>query len=465
MITLNLSPETKVGTIVDKDDKGVTIQHVNGQTFTLTNENFVNFIKKEKIAISKAKVLFTQKEKGIIPVTVDHYYKKRVEIKRKLSSLKRKILTLEKGSEEYKTLKREIDNLNILQHTIKILINTIYGYFGNKHSPLGDDELAESITLTGQAVIKESNRLLEKFIQEKAGLTDEGLAKETPIIYNDTDSSYISIKHLVKRLGLKMFDTKGKITAEYYKQVQDIEDYLNEHIITWGKQALGSIDCRFVFKREAIADVGLFLQKKRYVLHVLDDEGIPVNKFKYTGVEVVRTTMPAPIKPYVKKIIETMLLSKDLAATNKIFNETYDIFKKLPIQDVAFVMGIKGYEKYAAQCDGFNTAKHMPIHVKAAYYHNILLDRFNTGKKYEKISSGDKVRYFYTQQPNKFGISVIGYKYDFPKEFESVFALNYELMFEKIIFSVIERFYEAVNWKLQTPGTQVQTDLFDLLAI
>jgi len=93
------------------------------------------------------------------------------------------------------------------------------------------------------------------------------------------------------------------------------------------------------------------------------------------------------------------------------------------------------------------------------------LDRFNTGKKYEKISSGDKVRYFYTQQPNKFGISVIGYKYDYPKEFHGVFELNYELMFEKIIFSVIERFYEAVSWKLQTPGTQVQTDLFDLLAI
>ena len=465
MITLNLSPETKVGTIVDKDDKGVTIQHVNGQSFTLTNENFINFIKKEQIAISKAKVLFTQKEKGIIPLTVDHFYKKRVEIKRALSSLKRKIVNIEKGTKEYTELKREIDTLNITQHTIKILINTIYGYFGNKHSPLGDDELAESITLTGQAVIKESNRLLEEYIKERANLTSEELAKDTPIIYNDTDSSYISIKHIVKHLGISMLDKKGKITPEYYKQVQDIEDYLNKHIITWGKQALGSIDCRFVFKREAIADVGLFLQKKRYVLHVLDDEGIPCDKFKYTGVEVVRTTMPTPIKPYVKKIIETMLLTKDLATTNKLFNETYDIFKNLPIQDVAFVMGIKGYEKYAAQCDGFNTAKHMPIHVKSAYYHNILLDRFNTGKKYEKIASGDKVRYFYTQQPNKFGISAIGYKYDYPKEFNGIFELNYELMFEKIIFSVIERFYDAVSWKLQTPGTQVQTDLFELLKV
>jgi hypothetical protein len=38
-------------------------------------------------------------------------------------------------------------------------------------------------------------------------------------------------------------------------------------------------------------------------------------------------------------------------------------------------------------------------------------------------------------------------------------------MFEKIIFSIIERFYEAVNWKLSKPSAQVQTDLFDLLGV
>ena len=465
MITLNLSPETKVGVITEKTDKEITIHHVNGQEFKLSVNSFVEFIKKEKIAISKAKVLFTQKEKGIIPETVDHFYKKRVEIKRQLKLLKKKLVSLDIKSEEYTTLSQQVDNLNILQHTIKILINTIYGYFGNKHSPLGDDELAESITLTGQAVIKESNRLLEEYVKQKTGMTDKDLLEDTPIIYNDTDSSYISIKHIVKKTGLKMFDNKGKITPEYYKEVQNIEDYLNKNIIVWGQTALGSTDCRLNFKREAIADTGIFLQKKRYVLHVLDEEGIPCDKFKYTGVEVVRTTMPAPIKPYVKKIIETMLLTRDLGETNKIFNETYDIFKGLDVEDIAFVMGVKGYEKYASMCDGFKTAKHMPIHVKAGYFYNLLLDRFNTGKKYEKISSGDKVRYFYAKQPNKFGISTIGYKYSYPKEFREVFEPDHELMFEKIIFSVIERFYEAVNWKLLSPGCQVQTDLFDLLSV
>jgi len=465
MITLNLSPETKVGKIINSTDKDITIKHVNGQTFTLNHDKFASFVKQEEIAISRAKILFTQKEKGIIPDTIDYYYSKRVEVKKQHTKAKKKLLTLKEETQEHKDLQVEVDRLNIRQHTIKILMNTVYGYFGNKHSPLGDDDLANSITLTGQAVIKESNRILTDYIKTNTGLSDEELQENSPIIYNDTDSSYISIKHLVKAKNIPVFDKDGNVAPEYYRAVEEIENHLNKEIIVWGKNSIGSKDCRLVFKREAIADVGLFLAKKRYVLHTLDVEGIPGKKFKYTGVEVVRTTMPAPIKPYVKKIIETMLLTKDYAATNKIFNETYEIFKGLPLEDIAFVMGVRGYEKYANRCSGFETVKGMPKHVKAAYYHNILLDRFGIERKYEKMASGDKVRFFEVKKPNSFGLSVIGYKYYYPKEFQSAFEIDYEKMFEKIIYSVIERFYEAVNWTVKKPGNDAQIDLFDLLGM
>jgi DNA polymerase elongation subunit (family B) len=473
MITLNLSPETKIGTIQhdDKynilytDDGKMTVKLVNGTEYTLTKEKFALFVEREQIAISKARVLFTQKEKGIIPITVDHYYKKRVELKKLLTKAKRAAINIKETDPNYKKIQNEIDNLNIRQHTIKILINTIYGYFGNKHSPLGDDDLANSITLTGQAVIKQSNQILTNYIKDNTGLSDEYLEENTPIIYNDTDSSYITIKHLIKARDIDTYDKKGNVTDEYYKAVQDIEDHLNTEIVKWGKSALGSTDCRLVFKREAIADSGIFLQKKRYVLHLLDVEGIPCNKFKYTGVEVVRTTMPAQIKPYVKRIIETMLTTKSLTETNKIFTETYEIFKTLPVEDIASVMGVKGYEKYASNSKEFDTVKRMPIHVKAAYYHNLLLEKFNIERKYESISSGDKIRYFYVRKPNKYGITVIGYKYYYPKEFAEIFEPDYEFIFRKIIFQVIERFYDAVNWKLKDPAMVAQTDLFELLGL
>lgn len=465
MITLNLSPETKIGSIIESDDERVSIKHVNGSTYNLTKEKFAAFIKQEKVAISKAKILFSQKEKGIIPETVDHYYKKRVVIKNQLAKAKRKLLTLEKNADEYNALKPIIDNLNITQHTIKILINTIYGYFGNKHSPLGDDELAESITLTGQAAIKQSNKLLIDYIQQNAGLTSDQIEKDTPIIYNDTDSSYISLKHLVNAKQIQMFDKKDQITPEYHQMVNDIEQYLNTEIQKWGAKSLNSLDCRLNFKREKISQTGLFLQKKRYVLHVRDDEGIPCNKFKYTGVEVVRTTMPAAIKIHVKNVVETMMRTKSQQETNNVFNEVYNTFKKLTVDQISAVRGISQYDKYAAQCNEFQVCKGMPSHVKAAYYYNLLIERLGIQRKYEKIGSGDKVRLFYIRQPNKYGIKMIGYKYEFPAEFVGVFEPDYELIFEKEVFAVIERFYEAVQWKLKKPGSQTQTDLFDLLGI
>lgn len=465
MITLNLSPETKMGVIESQTEKEVIIKEVNGRTVTIPINKFSKLVQSEKLALSKARVLFSQKTKGIIPEMVDQYYKLRVQVRKDHKKAKRMLSTLTKDDANYQKTKDEMSVLNIKQHTIKIFINTVYGALGNKVFPLGDDDLARSITLTGQAVIKQGNKILADYIKDKTGISEEELEKNTPIIYNDTDSSYISLEQLVDKAKLPFYDNKSKVSQEFYNTVQDIENYLNEKIKIWCAASLNSADSRITFKREAICDVGLFLQKKRYVLHVLDEEGIPCNKFKYTGVEIARTTMPEPIKPHAKKIVQTMLLTQDQQRTNEVITDTYEVFKKLPISDISFVTGLKGYEKYAPRCDGFKTVKSMPVHVKAAYHYNNLLKTFNIDKKYEKIGSGDKIRYFYVKQPNRYGINAIAYKYYYPEEFNSIFQPDSELMFEKIIYSAVERFYEAVNWTPRKPGEATQCDLFDLLSI
>lgn len=451
MITLNLSPETKMGVIVknDKSANQIIIRDANHNEHKLTHDNFKKLVDKENLTISKAGVLFTQKKKGLIPEVVDHYYALRVKVRKELKKLKRE--------ENAKNLKDEINRLNIKQQTIKVLINSVYGALGNKVFPLGDDDLARSITLTGQAVAKTGNKILNEYVKSICGEDIPDVS-----LYSDTDSSYITLKHVVKKLGITPV-RDGKITKEFHKLVDDVEKYLNEKIIEWGNRTLNSKDCRFEFKREKICDVALFLAKKRYVLHVLDDEGIECNFFKYTGVEVVRTTMPKPIKPLVKKIIETMLLTQNINKTNAVLEEAYETFVSLPVEDIAFVSGIKGLEGKAALSDGFQTAKGMPAHFKAAYFYNLLLKKFNVEQKYEKIGSGDKVRYFYVKKPNRYGISGVGFKYYYPKEFGEIFEPDHELMFEKIVYSVVERFYEAVKWSPKKPGEMVQCDLFDLL--
>lgn len=455
MITLNISPETKMGKIVKNDKQGntIVITDVNFNEHRLSHDSFKKLVEKEELAISKAGVLFTQKRKGLIPEVVDHYYALRVKVRKELKKLQKE--AADKAAD--KEVSNQINRLNIKQQTIKVLINSVYGALGNKTFPLGDDDLARSITLTGQAVAKTGNKILNEYVRSICNKDVRDVS-----LYSDTDSSYITLTPVVDALGIEAFKD-GKVTKDFHKLVDDVEKYLNSKIIEWGKNTLNSKDCRFEFKREKICDAAMFLAKKRYVLHVLDDEGLACNFFKYTGVEVVRTTMPKPIKPLVKKIIETMLLTQSIQKTNKILEETYEKFVSLPVEDIALVSGIKGLEGKAALSDGFQTTKGMPAHFKAAYFYNLLLKKYNIEQKYEKIGSGDKVRFFYVKKPNRFGISGIGFKYYYPKEFSEIFEPDHELMFNKIVYSVVERFYEAVGWQPQKPGEIVQCDLFDLL--
>ena len=455
MITLNLSPETKIGKVVEKDEKQITIKDINNNNFKLALDKFAKLVKDQELAISRAGVLFSQKKKGLIPEVVDHYYNKRVEVKKELTKLKRK-LAHNPGD---KQLEIEINRLDIKQLTIKIFINSVYGALGNKVFPLGDDDLAESITLTGQAVIKESAEIVKRYIQNKIG-RDPGEVNK----YSDTDSCYFVLDDLVSHMNIVPVKN-NKITKEFYNVVEDVTGYLNQEITAWGKKVLNSKDCRFIFKREKICDVALFLQKKRYVLHVLDDEGIPSNEFKYVGVEVKRTTMPASVKPIVKDIIETMLLTQSQQETNKIVERAYETFVSLPVEEIAETSGIKGLEKYSSLCEGFKTSKGMPHHVKAAYFHNVLLSKFNIEKKYEKIQSGDKIKHFQVKTPNRYGIKKIAYKYYYPEEFKEPFQPDHEKMFERIVYSVVERFYDCVKWKAKKPGEMFQADLFDLLSL
>ena len=453
MITLNLSPETKIGKIIKRENNEITVKDLNNNLFKLSTEKFTNLVKEKDLSISKAGVLFSQKKKGLIPEVVDNYYKKRVEIRKELNKLKKKL----SESPNDVQLQAEINRLDTKQLTVKIFINSVYGALGNKVFPLGDDDLAESITLTGQAVIKESAEIVKSFIQNKIGKDPGNVNK-----YSDTDSCYFVLDELVKHLDI--IPVKGhKVTKEFYDIVESVTESLNDGIQEWGRKTLNSKDCRFVFKREKICDVALFLRKKRYVLHVLDDEGIPSNEFKYVGVEVKRTTMPASVKPMVKNIIETMLTTQSLQETNKEVESTYDQFISLPVEKIAEVSGIRGLEKYSSLCNGFTTTKGMPHHVKAAYNYNMLLTKFNIEKKYEKIQSGDKIKHFQVKTPNRYGIKKIAYKYYYPEEFKEIFQPDYEKMFEKIVFSVVESFYEAVNWSPKKPGEIHQTDLFDLL--
>tara|TARA_R110000737_G_scaffold350372_2_gene389142 strand:+ start:8869 stop:11502 length:2634 start_codon:yes stop_codon:yes gene_type:complete len=465
MITCNISPETKVGKVTywDKENNKVEVELVDGTLTEMTIPKFRELLKNNNIAMTAAKVLFSQKKKGVVPLLLDRYYDKRVIVKDEMLVLKKEQASL-KSKNDKKSIARksivddEYDRLHANQLAIKVFLNSVYGGFGNKHAPLGDDDIASSITLTGQSLIKQSNVQLAKYIGKVTGLDSETCTKQ--IIYNDTDSSYISIQTLLDHLDKPLLDEDGLVSKDVYSIIQDTEDALNDGVDHWARIALNSKDPRFVFKREAIAERGIFQnEKKRYILKVVDDEGAVGVKFKYTGISVVRTSMPKALKPLIKELIEIMINTMDPVETQKYYNNINTLFNDMSYNELATTQGISDYEKYLPGCREFQVSKGGTANFKAAYFHNQLLKELGLENKYQKIGSGDKVKSIAVKSNNKYGITTIGWQGDIPKEFEDLLDIDYNVMFRKIILSSLENIYKAVEWNLFKPGKAPEIDL------
>lgn len=184
MISLNMSPETKIGK-VEKDGDTYKIQHISGKIFELTKENFAKFLTEEQAALSKADILFSQKKKGLMPEFLDWLYAKRKEMKGNMGKLKR-LPTDGLSKEDLNERKKDIQKYDTFQHAYKIVLNSTYGYCANKFAPLGDDEIGASVTLTGQAAIKKSNDLVVDFVSKNYPKILNIV--ENVLTYNDTDS-------------------------------------------------------------------------------------------------------------------------------------------------------------------------------------------------------------------------------------------------------------------------------------
>lgn len=470
MLSLNLSPETKVGKFV-KTEKGVNLTHVSGVTKLLTNEQFDMLVEKENLAVTKANCLFSQKKKGIMPSFVEHYYNQRVGVRKEYNQKRAELNVLKQSlkqakkekadttelKEQIRELQFDVNRLHTKQLTIKILINSLYGYTGNKRSALGDDDIASSITLTGQDVIKTSAKNASQYLVENFDLT----VKEARAawIAGDTDSFYFSLNCINNQVPLYK---NGKLNKKFYEMVDGLSSYVNKAIDVYARKEYNSNEPKLVFKRECIADVGVFLDaKKRYVLRVVDDEGVVATKYKYVGVEVVKTTMPNGIKPFAKQIVETMLSTGSQQHTNDVMKQAYEKLKTLNIHDFAHVSGLNTELPHLS---GWVPQKGTTKHAKAALYYNKLIDTLNLSCTYEKIKRGEKVRYVPVKLPNKYNIPVVGFKYEFPKEFEELFDVDYDLVFEKILYKAIERFYTALKWQPRKPTEAVKTELLDLFS-
>jgi len=111
MMTVNISPDTKVGKVISNDeDPDVTIRKTNGKLITISKTAFEDILE-NKCTLSSNKVLYVKPaiKMGIIPRFLSQTYRQRVETKNEAKKNKKKAKELE---EEIKRLEKELEKLS-----------------------------------------------------------------------------------------------------------------------------------------------------------------------------------------------------------------------------------------------------------------------------------------------------------------------------------------------------------------
>lgn len=217
------------------------------------------------------------------------------------------------------------------------------------------------------------------------------------------------------------------------------------------------------YSLEYVGDVGIYEAKKHYAVHKIVSEGPElVDKIKFVGVELKKATSPLKVKEFLGDVYDGVLLYnwQDTDYSNYI-NDLYEDFKRLGIDDIAMW---KGYNTASESTGQFlQMVKGATGIGKACTYYNQIIEKLGIAKKYDQITVGQKVRFTYICDNNPYGINRIAFPDgQWPDEFNDLFRIDYDVMFDKLITSPLKGLLKATGFNAIDPKKQVVEDIFDL---
>jgi len=433
MLQFNMSPETWI------DDRREYVT----QDMVLTDD-YVN--DDPSVSVAANGVCFTNKNVGIIPEIIDEYYNNRSVIKKQMIAVEQQ-LEIETDVREVKRLKREVNQLHNSQMSIKIAMNSLYGATANKYFLYYISEMAEAITTSGQLAIRYAQKSVNNYMNKVLGTKDKDY-----IIYIDTDSIYVNFGDLIQEVfGTKEIDRKQG--EEFLDKIcsTKIEQVIEKGYLELQRQ-MGAYRNAMVMKREKITDRAIFVAKKRYILNVLNSEGVHYEKPKIsvTGLESVRSSTPEVCREKMRSVFNVIMNGTE-SDVQIYIKEFKDEFKSLPVEAIAKTSGTDDIEKYKHPVTLFR--KGCPIHVRGSIVYNHHLAQNKLAKRYPSIQSGDKVKLVYMKVPNPIQQNVISFPGVLPKEMELTKYIDYDTQFNKVFLTPIQGILDSLGWSSERIDT------------
>ena len=487
--SINISPETLIGQFPDRQvaweeickESEVELEFNldKGESETRTANQWKQVLQGHNWAVSAYGTVFDQNKPGVIPTLLTTWFMKRKEYQKLKKDAYEQVQIFENNKREHAKWMTKYTYYDKMQYVYKIKLNSAYGALTNYYFRFFDLRMGESVTGTGRAILKHQCRMVAKLIDgnydvdfplydtvtealSKGGTAEEALdgpkfngSFQTPsVIYGDTDSCYFET-------GAAEAGDAIRLANYVAKQVNaSFQPYMQKSFL-----CISGYDDLVKAGREVVTGRGIFVNKKRYVLHLIDLDGKPVDKIKIMGLDIKKTTMPKHVATVLLGIIEELLRNDDWnAIEQRIVDYKDKLRENTNILDIGLPKGIKGIEDYTEAFKVQGDSTRLPGHVAAAIHYNMMLQKYND-KESPKITSGMKLKVYYlTVKHGKFKSIALPTDIDeIPEWFKEHFAqeIDYDAHILRLIDNPLENIFVAIKKQVPTK----QSMLIDSLLI
>ena len=399
IMSLNISPETKIGVIPNWDCEKLAVKaddKIAFQNEVYTYEDFAHHIKENNYSVSANGVVYDQNKLGCVPDILKKWFAERKEFQGKMREA-------DKAGDKagYVFWKRR-------QQVQKILLNSLYGVLGLSIFRFYDLDNAAAVTLTGQEIIKTSARYVNKKFNVRCGSKDKDY-----VVYIDTDSLYLDIASLGKCEGI--VDMKPYAI----KTIDDVSNDLNEFYKVMMLKMFNSTDNRIKIAADVVAQSAFWVVKKRYALLKVYSMELKkdIDDIEIKGLDVVRSSYPKKFRDFMKGILTDILRGVPNTDVNKKIVEFKGKMNEFNLEDIAKNTSVKFISNTEAQTNFnpngrelFNFVDGSTAQCKAALAYNDMLKKFELTET-EPIMHGGKIKWVYLKE-NPFGLNGLAFKDD-----------------------------------------------------
>jgi hypothetical protein len=280
------------------------------------------------------------------------------------------------------------------------------------------------------------------------------------VIAADTDSLYLTLEKFTDKVYggdrpsvekvVRMLD---KACNEVFQPfIEKSYDELAEHMLVYSQ--------RMQMKRESIANKGIWVAKKRYILNVYNEEGVHYEKpkLKMKGIEAVKSSTPSVVKEGIKNSLYIIMNGTQEDFINYV-DEFKNKFEDMLFQDVAFPRSCNLPETKSKMTGKVIDVKYkiggksIPIHVRGALVYNLYINKLGLEKKYPIVKNGDKIKFSYLRMPNPIGSNVITAPGMLPKELNLDRYIDYDMQFEKTFIEPMKSITDNIGWSISKQQT------------